>query len=84
MLVGADFDSVRFLARPASCSGSSACAIAGVTSLVGAITLSRSVAGAVAAGILIIMYLLNIVAQVQVDLAWLADLTAFQYTGWAP
>jgi hypothetical protein len=55
--------------------------MAGVTSVVAVITLSRGVAASVTAGILIAMYLLNIVAQVQPDFAWLGDLTAFRYAG---
>ena len=80
VLVGAGFDSVRFLASGVVL-WLFACAIAGVTSLVAVITLSRSVAASVTAGILIAMYLLNVVAQVQPDFAWLADLTAFRYAG---
>jgi ABC-2 type transport system permease protein len=79
-LVGAGFDAARFLAAGAVL-WLFACAIAGVTSLVAVITLSRSVASAVVAGILIAMYLLNIVAQVQPDFAWLGDLSAFRYAG---
>jgi len=37
------------------------------------VTLSRGIAAGLAAGLLIAMYLLNIVAQVQPDLAWLGD-----------
>jgi ABC-2 type transport system permease protein len=79
-LVGAGFDVTRFLAAGAVL-WLFACAIAGVTSLVAVITLSRGVTAAVAAGILIAMYLLNIVAQVQPDFAWLGDLSAFRYAG---
>jgi len=77
-LVGADFDVGRFAAA-AVVLWLFGCAVAGVTSLVGAITLSRAVAGGFAAGILIMMYLMNVVAQVQVDLAWVADFGAFKY-----
>jgi ABC-2 type transport system permease protein len=77
-LVGAAFDAGRF-AVAAVILWLFGCAIAGITSLVAAVTLSRAVAGGVAAGVLILMYLMNIVAQVQVDLAWLADLGAFKY-----
>jgi len=77
-LVGADFDVGRFAAA-AVVLWLFGCAVAGVTSLVGAITLSRAVAGGLAAGILIMMYLMNVVAQVQVDLAWVADFGAFKY-----
>jgi ABC-2 type transport system permease protein len=77
-LVGAGFDTARFLA------GSVifwlfACAIAGVTSFVAALTLSRGVAAGVAAGVLLVMYLMNIVAELQVDLAWLGDLGWSKY-----
>jgi len=77
-LVGADFDAGRFAAATVVL-WLFGCAIAGVTSLVGALTLSRAIAGGIAAGALILMYLVNIVAQVQVDLAWLADFGAFKY-----
>jgi ABC-2 type transport system permease protein len=80
MLVGAGFDAARFLASGAVLF-LFASAIAGVTSLVAVLTLSRGVAGAVSAGLLIAMYLLNIVAQVQPSLAWLGDLSAFRYAG---
>lgn len=79
-LVGAGFDATRFLAAGAVL-WLFACAMAGVTSLVAVITLSRGVAASVTAGILIAMYLLNIVAQVQPAFAWLGDLTAFRYAG---
>ena len=79
-LVGAGFDAARFLAAGIVL-WLFACAIAGVTSLVAVITLSRGVSASVTAGILIAMYLLNIVAQVQPDFAWLGDLSAFRYAG---
>jgi len=77
-MVGAGFDGTRFLAGGAIL-WLFACAIAGVASVVGALTLSRGIAAGVTAGALLVMYLLNIVAQVQVDLAWLADIGAFKY-----
>jgi ABC-2 type transport system permease protein len=77
-LVGADFDPGRFAVATVVL-WLFGCAVAGVTSLVGAMTLSRAIAGGLAAGVLILMYLVNIVAQVQVDLAWLADFGAFKY-----
>lgn len=77
-LVGADFDVWRFVAA-AVVMWLFGCAVAGVTSLLGAVTLSRGIAGGVAAGILILMYLLNVVAQIQVELAWLGDFGAFKY-----
>jgi ABC-2 type transport system permease protein len=77
-LVGADFDAVRF-GEAAVVLWLFGCAVAGVTSLVAAITLSRAIAGGLAAGMLIMMYLANVVAQVQADLAWVADFGAFKY-----
>ena len=82
-LVGAGFDSGRFLAA-AAVMWLFGCAIAGVASLVAVITLSRGAAAAVTAGILIAMYLLNIVAQIQPDLGWLGNLSAFRYAGVGP
>ena len=79
-LVGAGFDGPRFLAA-GTVLCLFACAIAGATSLVAVITLSRGVAASVTAGILIAMYLLNMVAQVQPNFAWLGDLSAFRYAG---
>jgi len=77
-LVGAGFDPAPFLAASAIM-WLFGCAVAGVTSLLGAVTLSRAVAGGIAAGVLLLMYLMNVVAQVQPDLAWLADFGAFKY-----
>lgn len=77
-LVGAPFDAVRFLAASVIF-WLFACAIAGVTSFVAALTLSRGVAGGVVAGVLLIMYLANIVAELQVDLAWLGGLGWSRY-----
>ena len=79
-LVGAGFDAGRFLAAGAVL-WLFACAMAGVTSLVAVITLSRGAAAACTAGLLIAMYLLNVVAQVQPDLVWLGNLSAFRYSG---
>ena len=78
LLVGAGFDLARFTAA-ALILWLFACAIAGATSLVGALTLSRGAAAGVVAGVLIAMYLLNVVAQIQPDLAWIANLGVFSY-----
>jgi ABC-2 type transport system permease protein len=77
-LVGARFDGGRFLAA-GGVMWLFGCAMAGVASLVTVITLSRGAAAAVTAGILIAMYLLNIIAQIQPGLAWLGGLSAFRY-----
>jgi hypothetical protein len=54
-------------------------AVAGVTSLLAVLTLSRSVAAGITVAILIAMYLLNVVAQMQPDLDTLAHLSAMYY-----
>lgn len=77
-VVGAGFDTVPFLAA-AVIFWLFACAIAGVTSLVAALTLSRGTAAGVAAGLLLIMYLMNIVAELETDLGWLASFGWFKY-----
>ncbi len=77
-IVGAGFDAGPFLAS-AVIFWLFACAIAGVTSLVAALTLSRGIAAGVAAGVLLGMYLMNIVAELQGGLAWLGDLGWFRY-----
>ena len=56
-----------------------ALAIAGVTSALAVLLLDRGRAGGLAAGILILMYLLNVVAQLSPDLRELARLSAFHY-----
>ena len=82
-IVGAGFDAARFLAA-GMVLWLFACAIAGVASLAAVITLSRGVAAGITAGILIAMYLLNIVSQIQAGLAWLGNLSAFKYIGVGP
>jgi hypothetical protein len=54
-------------------------AIAGVTTVLAVSLLDRGRAGGLAAGILIVMYLANIIAVLSPDMAWLADLSAFRY-----
>jgi beta-exotoxin I transport system permease protein len=54
-------------------------AIAGVTSLLAVALLDRGRAAGAAAAILIVMYLLNVVAQLSTGLDWLARLSAFHY-----
>jgi len=55
------------------------CAIAGIATLLSVVTLSRGIAGGLTAGILIGMYLLNVVAQLQPDIEWAAQLSLFHY-----
>lgn len=54
-------------------------AIAGVTTLLGVAMLDRGKAGGLAAGILIVMYLVNILAELSSDIADLGRLSAFRY-----
>lgn len=56
-----------------------AMAIAGVTTLLAVAFLDRGKAGGLAAGILIVMYLLNILAALSPDMADLGRLSAFRY-----
>jgi hypothetical protein len=54
-------------------------AFAGPTTLLAVLFLDRGRAGGLAAGILILMYLANVIAQLSPELAWLANLSAFHY-----
>jgi ABC-2 type transport system permease protein len=54
-------------------------AICGVTAFLAVVLLDRGRAGGVAAGILIVMYLINVVAQLAPDLRWMASFSAFHY-----
>lgn len=56
-----------------------ACAIAACASMVSVLSLSRAIGGGVVAAVLLVMYLFNIVAQIQPDLGVLGDLSAFKY-----
>ena len=78
LLVGAGFDNGRLLVVivPAA---ALAFAIHGVTSALSIATLSRGTAGGIAAGILLAMYLINIMARLNPDLEWLDSLSAFHY-----
>jgi ABC-2 type transport system permease protein len=78
LLIEPDFDAGRLVLAGAH-SWTMALAIAGVTTLLAVILLDRGRAGGLAAGILIVMYLLNVVAQLSPDLADLARVSAFHY-----
>ncbi len=54
-------------------------AFAGVTTCLAVVFLDRGRAGGLAAAILILMYLANVVAQLTTDMSWLANLSAFHY-----
>lgn len=77
-LVGAGFDAGRLLlvVVPAAAFGF---AIHGATSALSVATLSRGLAGGVAAAVLLAMYLLDIIARLKPDLEWVGRISAFRY-----
>jgi hypothetical protein len=77
-LVGAPYELARMLIV-ALLAWLFACAIAACASALAVITLSRAVGGGIVAAVLLAMYLLNVVAQLQPDLSWLATLSALHY-----
>ncbi len=76
--VGAPFDAGRFLLAVPSLFAFGA-AIAGVTMLLAVLSLSRGRAAGIVAGVLIAMYLLNVVVQIQPDFDALGYLGLFHY-----
>ncbi len=77
-MVGAAFDPGRF-ALAGVLSWLFGCAIAGVTTLLGVLTLSRGRTSGIVSGVLIAMYLLYVVTQISADLAWLAPASAWDH-----
>lgn len=77
-LVGAEFDPGRFALGGVIC-WLFGCAIAGVTTVLAVITLSRGRAAGVVSAILIAMYLIYVVAQISPDWAWLGPLSAWNH-----
>ncbi|MBP1706038.1 MAG: hypothetical protein H6Q36_1777 [Chloroflexi bacterium] len=78
LAVAAPFDAGRFLlAVPALVAFGAA--IAGLTMLLAVLTLSRGRAAGIVAGLLIAMYLLNVVVQIQPDFEALGYLGLFHY-----
>lgn len=55
------------------------CAISAVATLLAVLTLSRGIAGGVTAAILLAMYLVNVVAQIEPAIDWIRPLSAFAY-----
>lgn len=78
LVVGAGFDNGRLLLVVVP-STALAFAIHGVAAALSVVTLSRGLAGGITAGVLLAMYLMNIVARLQPDLEWLGTLSAFRY-----
>lgn len=78
LFIAPDFDVARLTAAGVH-AFALAIAIAGVTTAFAVALLDRGRAGGLAAGILILMYLLNVIAQLSTDLRELARLSAFHY-----
>jgi ABC-2 type transport system permease protein len=83
LLVGAEFDAVHFTLAGAA-AFCFAAAIVGPTSLVAVLTLNRGLTGASLAGVLVVMYLLEVIAKIQPDLGWLGRLSLMHYFNTTP
>ena len=77
-LVGADFDLGRFGLAGVLCFAFG-CAIAGPTTLLSVLTLSRGMAAGIVGGVLLVMYAIFVVAQLSKDWAWLAPISAWNH-----
>jgi ABC-type transport system involved in multi-copper enzyme maturation permease subunit len=77
-LVDAQFDAVNF-ALAGVLSWLFGCAIAGVTTLLSVLTLSRGRAAGIVGGILAAMYLVFVVTQLSTNWAWIAPLSAWDH-----
>jgi ABC-2 type transport system permease protein len=77
-LVGGEFDLVRF-ALAGVLAFLFACAIAGPTTLLSVLTLSRGRTSGIIGAILVAMYLVFVVEQLSPDLAWLGPLSAWDH-----
>jgi ABC-2 type transport system permease protein len=77
-LVGGQFDLGRF-ALAGVLSWLFGCAIAGVTTLLAVVTLSRGRASGIVASALVAMYLVFVVAQISTDWAWLLPVSAWDH-----
>ena len=82
-LVGADFDAANF-ALAGVLAWLFGCAIAGVTTLLAVLTLSRGRAAGLVGGALVVMYLVYVVTQVSTDWAWLAPISAWDHFDTTP
>jgi ABC-2 type transport system permease protein len=77
-LVGAEFDLWLFTLA-AVLAFAFGCAIAGPTTLLSVVTLSRGMAAGIVGGVLIAMYAIFVVTQVSKDWAWLGPLSAWDH-----
>lgn len=78
LLVGAQFDATRFALGGAACFLFGA-AIVGPTTLLSVVTLNRGLSGALMAGLLVTMYLLDVIAKIQPSLDWIGQLSLMHY-----
>jgi ABC-type transport system involved in multi-copper enzyme maturation permease subunit len=76
--VGGQFDLGRF-ALAGVLSWLFGCAIAGVTTLLAVVTLSRGRASGIVAGVLVAMYLVFVVAQISTDWEWILPVSAWDH-----
>ena len=79
-LVGAGFDLGRFLAA-GLLSFLFGCAIAGPTTLLSVVTLSRSMTSGIVGGVLIVMYAIFVVTGISQDWAWIGPVSAWNHFG---
>jgi ABC-2 type transport system permease protein len=79
-VVAAPFDLARFLLGGVLCFAFG-CAIAGPTTLLSVLTLSRGTTSGIVGGVLIAMYLIFVVTQIAPDWAWLAPVSAWHHFG---
>jgi ABC-2 type transport system permease protein len=73
---GAAFDAGRFV-MVIPLATAFGCAVAGFATLASVVTLSRGLAAGLTVGLLLAMYLAYVVGQIQPDLDWLLQLSAF-------
>jgi ABC-2 type transport system permease protein len=77
-LVGADFDPARW-GLATVFTFAFGCAVAGPTTLLAVLTLSRGRASGIVAGVMVVMYLIFVVAQISADWAWIAPLSMWNH-----
>ena len=77
-VVGAGFDAGRFLLE-VPLLFAFGCALAGASTLLSVLTLSRGIGAGVIAGGLLVMYLLEAVSRLEPSLDWLGAVGAFRY-----
>jgi ABC-2 type transport system permease protein len=77
-LAGAEFDLGRFLAA-GTLSFVFGCAIAGTTTLLSVVTLSRGLSAGIVGGVLILMYAVFVVSGASPDWAWIGPVSAWNH-----